>query len=335
MVPQIDAKTKSHLLGMRPGTEIWIVLKDSPAAEAGLLPGDVVLSIGDYRRYPTWEQFRQATNTGGEPVEVTVLRKGEQKQFTITPRRAGWFTRTTVIGVLPWVSDRHPVVAEVLENSAAAMAGIPAGAVLTQINAQPLSGNWGQMLELIEQGQGKDIRIDYTLDGVVGQAVIPAAATADRKHMLMRPDFGLALLQPKQVPLRAGPLMAIWLGAERTYRFIIRTYQTLVSMARRDVSPKNLTGPVGIVNIGTEVARQDVVMLLYFLALISVNLAVINFLPLPIVDGGLMVFLLVEKLKGSPVSLRTQGIAQVIGLVLIAGVFLFVTYNDLARIFGQ
>jgi regulator of sigma E protease len=75
-------------------------------------------------------------------------------------------------------------------------------------------------------------------------------------------------------------------------------------------------------------------MLLYFLALISANLAVINFLPLPIVDGGLFTFLIIEKIKGSPISLRVMVATQVIGIVLIIGVFLFVTFQDLQKMFG-
>jgi len=97
---------------------------------------------------------------------------------------------------------------------------------------------------------------------------------------------------------------------------------------------EQISGPVGIVQMGSEVARQDFVKMLYFLALISANLAVINFLPLPIVDGGLFIFLIIEKIKGSPISVRVQIATQLIGLALIIGIFLFVTINDIQKLVG-
>ena len=89
-----------------------------------------------------------------------------------------------------------------------------------------------------------------------------------------------------------------------------------------------------LIDLGGKVARAGLVDFIFFMAIISANLAVINFLPLPIVDGGLMVFLIIEKIKGSPVSLRIQVATQMIGLFLIIGVFLFVTFNDVIRIYG-
>ena len=97
----------------------------------------------------------------------------------------------------------------------------------------------------------------------------------------------------------------------------------------------SISGPVGIVKMGGKPWRNaESADLLFFLAIISANLAVINFLPLPIVDGGLMVFLIIEKIKGSPVSLRVQVATQLIGLFLIVGAFLYVTFNDVLRMFG-
>jgi regulator of sigma E protease len=95
-----------------------------------------------------------------------------------------------------------------------------------------------------------------------------------------------------------------------------------------------MSGPLGIINLGGQIAQSSTVKFLFFLAMISANLAVINFLPLPIVDGGLMVFLLIEKIKGSPVSLRVQVATQMIGIFLIVSLFLLVTYNDAVRLWG-
>jgi regulator of sigma E protease len=97
----------------------------------------------------------------------------------------------------------------------------------------------------------------------------------------------------------------------------------------RTVSADNLHGIVGIAKIGYDVQERGVVWLWYVLAMVSVNLAVANFLPLPIVDGGLFLLLILEKIRGKPLSLKIQSAIQVVGLVLLAGLFLFVTWNDI------
>jgi regulator of sigma E protease len=102
----------------------------------------------------------------------------------------------------------------------------------------------------------------------------------------------------------------------------------------RSVGVENISGPLGIIDMGGKVARAGIIDFIFFMAIISANLAVINFLPLPIVDGGLMIFLIIEKIKGSPVSLRVQVATQMIGLFLIIGIFLFVTFNDAMRLWG-
>ncbi len=104
-------------------------------------------------------------------------------------------------------------------------------------------------------------------------------------------------------------------------------------MFRGTVPLKGLRGPVGIADIGTQIATtKGWTWLIFFLGMISVNLVVINFLPIPIVDGGLMVFLLVEKIKGSPVHPRFLAAANVVGLALIGSVFVFTLYHDITRL---
>jgi regulator of sigma E protease len=102
-------------------------------------------------------------------------------------------------------------------------------------------------------------------------------------------------------------------------------------MVSGSVSPDQLMGPIGIFTNGAKIAFKGWDWLLWFLAMISANLAVVNFLPIPIVDGGLFTFLILEKIQGKPLSPRAQTIAQYVGLAFLAGVFLFVTYHDILR----
>ncbi len=132
-----------------------------------------------------------------------------------------------------------------------------------------------------------------------------------------------------------NPIKAMMIGVRQTYYFIEMVYMIIQRMVvDRSVGFDTVTGPIGIVKVGSELAQQDYGRLLYFLALISANLAVVNFLPLPIFDGGLMVFLLIEKIKGGPIPLKIQVVTQLVGLALIITIFLYVTLQDIQRIFG-
>jgi len=131
-----------------------------------------------------------------------------------------------------------------------------------------------------------------------------------------------------------GPIDAIVMGYRRTVMFVAQTYVTLRRLISGLVSPKNLMGPVGIITLSYRiVAEQPLIYYVYFLGLISAVIAVFNFLPLPPLDGGLVVLLLVEKIKGSALSERVQGIVAYVGWALILTLILYVTFNDIVRNF--
>ena len=131
--------------------------------------------------------------------------------------------------------------------------------------------------------------------------------------------------------MRKGPLGALELGVTETGDFIVLTYATLSQFIKGRVSGKQFSGPVGIFRAGVNVGRQGVVWLVWLLAIISANLAVINFLPLPIVDGGHVVFLIIEKVRRKPLSIRVQNAVQIAGLAMIVVVFVLLTYNDIVQ----
>ena len=141
---------------------------------------------------------------------------------------------------------------------------------------------------------------------------------------------------PKTIIVQeSNPVVAMTIGLRKTYYFIARIYLQMQRMIfTRSLGLEQVSGPVGIIKMGGDVAAAGLPMLLYFLALISANFAVINFLPLPILDGGLFVFLIIEKIKGQPVSLKVQVATQLIGLTLIIGFFLFITFQDIAKLAG-
>jgi regulator of sigma E protease len=122
------------------------------------------------------------------------------------------------------------------------------------------------------------------------------------------------------------------MGFRETHKLVMLTYITIDRLFRGTVGVEQLRGPVGIVHIGTRVANRGITYMIFFLAMISVNLAVLNFLPLPIADGGLMVFLLYEKFRGKPPSPSFQSAATLAGLALVGLLFAVTFYNDIMRL---
>jgi len=142
--------------------------------------------------------------------------------------------------------------------------------------------------------------------------------------------------EPLQTTLSAGgdPILATTMGFRQTWKMVVLTYLTIDRLVGGSVSVKQLHGPVGIVHIGTRVADRGFTYLIFFLAMISVNLAVLNFLPLPIVDGGLFLFLVYEKFFKKPPSIAFQNAATLVGLALIGTLFVVTFYNDVLRLTG-
>lgn len=238
--------------------------------------------------------------------------------------------------------------------AAAALQLLPGTQVLS-VNGQSVS-NWGDLLLALqsataEAARGDAARPNRALPATVQLRLalpLPDAEPVDvdwfipgeQVSELHALGFNAApleyLFMPAQITMQASdPIEAIQLGIDETTRVLLMTYLTIDRLFRGSVKVEHLKGPVGIAELGTKVAGEGLPYLILFLAIISVNLAVINFLPIPIVDGGLFLFLVIEKIKGSPVSDRVQNVATVIGLLLIGGLFMVTFYNDVMNLVGN
>jgi regulator of sigma E protease len=144
--------------------------------------------------------------------------------------------------------------------------------------------------------------------------------------------YGLALQPPTYVLQAKNPLEAARLGVGACWKFVEQAVLMLKGIARRDVSGKTVGGIITIGVAAHDFAMAGVVKLFFFLCILSMNLAFLNVLPVPLLDGGHLLFLLIEKLKGSPVSQRIMSYSQMVGLVFIVTLFIYVIYNDLQRV---
>jgi regulator of sigma E protease len=192
--------------------------------------------------------------------------------------------------------------------------------------------NWFDVIETLKANTGKDVKLSWDYEGRTSSGTLSVPKdSAWQSDVSYAMDF---VTYPLNTVVKGkNPVAAFVLGIHQTWYLIKSTYVMLQRVAiTQTVGVKNLSGPIYIINQGREVAEAGFNKLLYYLAMISANIAVINFLPIPVVDGGLMIILILEKIRGRSMSPRSTAVWQTVGLSLIVCLFLFVTYNDIARL---
>lgn len=338
----VNEDQQSNLLGLLPPSRVD-PLKGKRAAEAGVESEDVLVRLSDHDWPAVHEVSSIVADADGDALPLTVMRNGEIITLEAVKPRGGKIG----VSIAPWMETN--VVGGVLPGSAFDAASkdrpLPAGSKLVSVNGETVD-TWAEFQQAMHLALGKHegnqpIEVELAFEINLGEqaqtetyaiAVSPEEVTQLRSAYAWAPPRGIGF-EPLMVEVKAnGPIEATTIGIDKTGQFIQQTYITLLRLVQGTIGVKNLRGPVGIVDEGAKVAAQGVAYYLFFLGLISVNLAVLNFLPIPIVDGGLMVFLLIEKIKGSPASPKVQTAVALVGLVGLACVFLYVTFNDISRI---
>ena len=325
-----------HLLGLVPALAARHTEDEQSPVYGKILENDIIAKVGD-TTYPTFNQFVQAVDASEGPMSITLLRGDKQVTVEIEPRRArGGLIGPKKLGLpMSLTGEASNVVGRVLDDSPLASLNLPAGTRILKIGDHEIR-NFDDMRFALMQSGGGEIEITYAkplLGGTVETAKITLSNEAYQTVANLPWYDPIGAFRSLEVPIKtSNPIAAASMGFEKTMLFLNQTYLTLIRLVEGTISPKHMSGPVGITNIGTKMADKGATYLLYFMGLISVNLAVINFLPLPIVDGGLFVMLLIEKMRGKPLPLQLQSAITMAGLVMLAAVFLFVTYNDIARL---
>jgi regulator of sigma E protease len=302
---------------------IGYVMPGSAAAEAGIRDGDRIVRIGDVGN-PTWEQIiiKEISNAG-RPIQVEILRQGKDIWTTVTPKS----DPQSGLGVAGWQELGEVQVAGVYPDMPAEKAGLQSGDVLLRANGQPLRSQH-RLHEIIEGGKGRAVDLDILRDGHEERVRVQPVYTK-----LEGPErwvIGVSLeprMETTQLSLPAAMRESIRQNAQSATLM----YRFLVGIIERRMSAKSLSGPVGIAQLSGEAARQGAVAFLGLMALLSLNLAVFNLLPIPILDGGVIVVLLVEMLMRRDLSLRVKEAFLKLGFVFLMAVLVFTVYNDISR----
>ncbi len=318
-----------------------IGVKKPPEEKPFLKSGDVILNIGEVA-CPTYQEFRDTVKKyGNKELPIKVLRvdpNGTERQyaFDVRPKRKK-DAEDARIGILFNIGfdSEHPVVAKTITvEDGPARLEIPRGASITAVDGVAVS-NFYDVIREIKRYSGERITIDYRLNERVAGAVSLDVPDGEVVYAVRSVIAEPIPFKPLEKTYKAdGPVDAVVMGYRKTVMFVAQTYVTLRRLIGGLVSPKDLMGPVGIITLSYRiVADRPLVYYVYFLGLISAAIAVFNFLPLPPLDGGLVILLLVEKIKGSAISERVQAIVAYTGWTLIGTLILYVTFNDIVRNF--
>ena len=305
----------------------------------GLKAGDIILAIGEVEN-PTYKEVRDVTTRyEDKELSIKILRAGadgveKSRTVTVVPKCPPGGDRV-LIGIVPVLDAGRAVVARTIAAEGwPETLEIPRGAVITAVDGVEVS-NFYEIISEIRRNIGRRITMDYRLgDEVAGEVVLDLRE--DRDFVTAQAGFAEFIPFERLVRLykASGPVDAIGMGYKKTVMFIAQTYVTLKRLIGGLVSPRSFMGPVGILAFSYRVvAEQPLIYYVYFLGLISACIAVFNFLPLPPLDGGHIVLLLVEKIKGSAVSQRAQEVVAYGGWVIIGSFLLYVTFNDVVRSF--
>jgi regulator of sigma E protease len=344
-----------HVLGLAPVMTVADASPELKGYEKGLRTGDIFARVGALE-FPRQDQgMREIDSNRNGEVHIVVLRESDSG----TPERVDLgkirVDKAGTIGFYPGTTARDSTLLAKTPESLLGSAGdtyspataslaIVPGSRITSFNGEPVASLGELAVKVRERARQSpngmmepfEIRVADPAGVEVTLTISPTAAeTARARQLVWQPPLGAMLFAPTEFKLKAtGPLGAVGMGLSETRRVMLMTYMTFVRLFQGTVKVEHLKGPVGIAHMGTLLADRGIVWLLFFLALVSVNLAVINFLPLPIVDGGQMVFLLFEWARGKPVPVQIQNVVTLGGLLCVVAMFLLVTFNDVRNLLG-
>jgi regulator of sigma E protease len=310
----------------------------SPAAAAGLQTGDTVLAVNG-RPIAYWEDLDRALAAShGRPLELRVRRDSTERTVAVTPRLHSVpdpifreLRETWDIGAGPQLI---PQISSVSGGSPAERAGLKTGDVVVSVDGQPVYTP-EDLVEAIRTRPAQSFpitieRAGRTLTVTVTPDAVKEKGPDGQERQVGRIQAGIATKTVRFEPY--GPVTAVGHGVSKTWDMTVLTTKGLWKLVSRQIDSSNIGGPIQIATEAGRQAKEGTASLALFTAIISVNLAVLNLLPVPMLDGGHLFFFVIEAVLGRPLSLRKREVAQQVGFVLLMLLMVYAVYNDLVRL---
>jgi regulator of sigma E protease len=329
------------VMGMKP--LLGEVPAGSPAAQAGLESGQLIQKVAG-KNTPTWQDVRWALLKESLEAEIPELEtadhSGNLQQHQLSLSSIGRDDYETdfleKLGLKPYQPAVPAIIGEMVESGAAARSGLQAGDEIVAVNNEAVR-DWENFVTIVRQHPQQELQLQIRReDRVVDLFITPDIAVEEgveigRIGAMNRMDD--ALLDEVLVNVRYGPLESFAKASAKTWDTSIFSLKMLGSMITGDVSWKGVSGPVTIASYAGQSAHIGWKAFIGFLALISISLGVLNLLPVPVLDGGHLMYYMVEIFKGSPVSETVMEAGQRVGLFLLGLLMVLAFYNDINRFF--
>jgi len=329
--------------GFRP--VIGTVTPGSPAAEAQFAPGDTIVGI-DRQAVATWQDARwillkYAVERAAATIEVQDERGDiHRRSLDMSRLRAedldSDFLRA--LGFSRLQLPLPPVIGRVVSGGAAERSGLRASDEIVAIDGEPIA-RWDQLVAKVSASAERQLALSVKRSGALLQINVTPQGTLDKDGRIGRigaaPYIDPAAMQKHMVEVRHSPWDAMAKALGRTWDTSLFSLRMLGKMIVGEVSLKNLSGPITIADYAGQSAQVGWVSYVLFLALISISLGVLNLLPIPLLDGGHLMYYMFEIVKGSPVSDRIMEIGQRVGMTLLFLLMVFALYNDVTRLINS
>ena len=321
---------------------IGAVESGSLAAQAGLVAGQEIVSI-DGQPTVGWSNVNlQLVRRLGESGAIQVAVRGPDSDVESAHQLVlhDWLKGADEpdpiksLGIRPWRPELPAVLAELDPKGPAQAAGLKTGDKLLSMNGQAIN-DWQQVVDWVRLRPAARVDLRVERDGVALEVPVVLAARGEGDAATGYLGAGVKGVDWPPAMIREvsyGPVAAIGEGVKRTWTMSVLTLDSLKKMLFGELSVKNLSGPITIAKVAGASAQSGVADFLNFLAYLSISLGVLNLLPIPVLDGGHLLFYLIEWVRGRPLSDRVQGWGMQIGISLVVGVMLLALINDLGRL---
>ena len=317
----------------------------SVAQKAGLQVNDLILSV-DGVNVDAWYDIDEAvTESEGQSLVLGVDRNGDLLEVEVAPKLKqgmdllGDSISYYDIGISAF-PELKAIVGDVSAGFPAEEAGLQKGDQIVSINGLPIE-NWRQMQTIISSSGGAELTITVKRDEEVFNVNLVPRHVDTKNHLGQvekRYLIGIAT-QPFDIPeadrvtKRLSPIKATVNSIERTYSVCVLMIRSVAKMIDGSIPKENLGGPIMIAKMAGDQAKQGFDKLVQFIAFISINLAIINLLPIPVLDGGHLLFFSIEAIIRRPVNIKVREVAQQVGLFILIMLMILVFYNDITRFF--
>ena len=306
---------------------IGYLAPEGAAAKAGIKIGDRVVQIDDTPD-PTWEQIAiKSATSASHALDVWVMRGGERLHLMVTPK----LEEKQGIGNAGWAQESEIEVAGVLPGMDGERAGLKRGDILVSVNGQTLR-SITRLNEIENETNGAPLDLVYSRNGQEQHVTVKPAKRDAEGQNGPRWMIGLSL-QPRVEVVKLSLAAALQESTRENIQNTQLIVKSLEGIVQRKMSPKSLQGPIGIAQMSGEAAREGAVSYFGLMAAVSLNLAIFNLLPIPILDGGVMLMLFVEMLMRRDLDMKVKETVVKVGFIFLMFVVVFVIYNDISKIF--